>query len=125
MSGQRKYIAGAFPPGTRCSYCLTTEGQMERDHIIPIAKGGTDSYDNIVPACQSCNAAKGTRSLIEFVTGTRVGTDEPYTKHELRESLATVQAAIDAVQKHVDELWERVLHEEAPEYRPRLLRVAS
>lgn len=29
-------------------------------HLVPLAKGGTHTFSNVVPACQSCNSKKGT-----------------------------------------------------------------
>lgn len=50
-----------------CAYCdeLLKDPQME--HIIPYAKGGEYLPDNIIPACQSCNASKGKKDLFLFV----------------------------------------------------------
>lgn len=31
------------------------------DHIIPIAKGGTNTWDNVKLACRNCNVKKGTK----------------------------------------------------------------
>lgn len=28
------------------------------DHIVPIARGGTSTKGNVVPACRPCNAGK-------------------------------------------------------------------
>lgn len=48
-----------------CSYC---SGKAEvRDHIVPVAQGGTDSWDNLTPACQRCNSEKGDKSLLTFL----------------------------------------------------------
>jgi 5-methylcytosine-specific restriction endonuclease McrA len=51
-----RVILEAF--GYRCAYCGTT-GPLERDHRVPITKGGTDDPANIVPACKPCNVRKG------------------------------------------------------------------
>ena len=48
----------------RCSYC---GGKAEEiDHIVPRAKGGTNSTYNLTSACRSCNEKKSNLSLKEF-----------------------------------------------------------
>ena len=44
----------------QCVYCGQAK-KLERDHIIPSAKGGKLVKANIVPACRSCNAKKGAK----------------------------------------------------------------
>ena len=39
---------------------------MTIDHILPQSKGGKDTEDNTVPACQLCNNQKADRSVEEF-----------------------------------------------------------
>ena len=39
---------------------------MTIDHILPQSKGGKDTVDNTVPACQLCNNQKADRSVEEF-----------------------------------------------------------
>lgn len=41
-----------------CFYCGKNE-KMTIDHFIPLSKGGSNYITNIVPACKSCNTAKG------------------------------------------------------------------
>lgn len=36
------------------------------EHVIPIAKGGTHSWDNVKVACRECNINKGVLSVEEF-----------------------------------------------------------
>ena len=48
-----------------CAYCGAT-GTLVREHVIPLKRGGRHTVGNIVPACPSCNARKGTRLLAAF-----------------------------------------------------------
>ncbi len=44
--------------GFKCQYC-GTEKELTLDHLIPKAKGGKTSWNNLVTACKSCNSKKG------------------------------------------------------------------
>jgi 5-methylcytosine-specific restriction endonuclease McrA len=33
--------------------------RMTMDHVIPVSKGGTHTYDNVRAACYECNSEKG------------------------------------------------------------------
>jgi 5-methylcytosine-specific restriction endonuclease McrA len=50
--------------GMICNICdkpIEQKEQLVYDHVIPIARGGTHTEDNIKPAHKSCNAWKGDR----------------------------------------------------------------
>ncbi len=52
--------------GYRCRHCgvygrYNKYVQLEIDHIIPIAKGGKTTYDNLQTLCHKCNVEKGDR----------------------------------------------------------------
>ena len=50
--------------GNRCRMCgRYFSSGLEIDHIIPIAKGGKSTYDNLQTLCRSCNKKKGTDIL--------------------------------------------------------------
>ena len=51
--------------GHACAYCGAT-GPLEADHRVPLARGGTNLIDNILPACRSCNGMKHTMTEEEF-----------------------------------------------------------
>lgn len=50
----------------RCYYCGTDQ-KLTVDHDIPLSRGGTDSIDNILPACRSCNSKKHTKTATEYI----------------------------------------------------------
>lgn len=41
-----------------CAYCGSADGGLQRDCVLPIARGGRYTISNVVPACRSCNASK-------------------------------------------------------------------
>lgn len=50
-----------------CPCCLKQEPtiKLEADHIIPLAKMGSNNIENIQPLCRLCNAKKHTQ-IIEY-----------------------------------------------------------
>ena len=54
--------------GYRCQYCNWSGplSNLTLDHLIPSAKGGKTTWDNIVTACKNCNLRKGARSIEEL-----------------------------------------------------------
>jgi|TARA_B110001454_G_scaffold21939_1_gene21348 5-methylcytosine-specific restriction endonuclease McrA len=68
LSDLHKYFHEQGIDPTVCTYCekfnekwKTSQG----DHVIPLNKGGSDTMDNIMPCCVSCNASKSDRILYE------------------------------------------------------------
>jgi hypothetical protein len=49
----------------QCVYCGRTakDSVLDVDHVVPIAAGGTNEIDNLVPACVECNMGKGAKRL--------------------------------------------------------------
>lgn len=48
----------------RCQYCGRSFPQRELnlDHVIPLSRGGTSCWENVVCACLACNGRKGNRT---------------------------------------------------------------
>jgi 5-methylcytosine-specific restriction endonuclease McrA len=48
----------------RCCVCCGEAGvALTVDHIVPVSRGGVDSYENIQPLCRTCNGRKGTQTI--------------------------------------------------------------
>lgn len=51
--------------GYKCQFCgrsvmdLKPRESLTRDHLIPLSRGGTNDWTNVVTACSSCNTKKG------------------------------------------------------------------
>lgn len=55
----------------RCFYCGIDVGNgYHVDHVVPLSRGGSNSPENIVIACEPCNRSKHARSVEDFI---RVG----------------------------------------------------
>jgi hypothetical protein len=56
----KKYLV--MRDGLRCHYCdtLVTYDEVQIDHVLARARGGSDAPHNLVLACPRCNHAKST-----------------------------------------------------------------
>ncbi len=75
----RRYISLPYRPipycrknillrdGFICQYCgqQFSADELTLDHVIPISRGGHDSWSNVVTACKRCNHKKGNHLLEE------------------------------------------------------------
>lgn len=49
----------------RCQYCGRHRGELRsrefltRDHVLPLSRGGDNTWENVVTACSTCNNRKG------------------------------------------------------------------
>lgn len=51
----------------KCGYCLEPlGGGGQVDHMVPVAKGGTNALANLVIACQQCNKEKHAKTAHEY-----------------------------------------------------------
>lgn len=63
--------------GYKCHYCSKqlTRFSATLDHIQPVSKGGDNSIGNLVTSCLHCNAERGNKPVMDYVTQTN--RDEP------------------------------------------------
>jgi 5-methylcytosine-specific restriction endonuclease McrA len=53
--------------GRTCAYCGKTDVPLQKEHILPRSRGGTDRVSNLTLACAPCNTRKGNRLVEEFL----------------------------------------------------------
>ena len=54
-----EYLLEKF--GRKCFYCGAQDVPLEKEHILPKAKGGTNRVNNLTVSCRDCNIEKGNR----------------------------------------------------------------
>ncbi len=84
--------------GHRCQYCGRADVPLTVDHIIPRARGGDDSWENLVCACVRCNNRKGDQTPHEAGLALRRKPIRPNHVMFLRDFAG-----------HVDEVWKPYL----------------
>jgi len=60
-----EWLATVEQYGGRCAYC-GGPGPLQQEHKVPLSRGGTNSIENIVPACLRCNMRKHRLTDDEF-----------------------------------------------------------
>lgn len=68
----KKYAEGSYTADDWIALCEKYENRclcckqrkpLTADHVLPLAKGGSNDISNIQPLCKSCNSAKGTKYI--------------------------------------------------------------
>ena len=53
--------------GEFCAYCGASGVNLQLDHVFPRSRGGSDTPENLVPACKPCNTSKGAKTVQEWL----------------------------------------------------------
>lgn len=70
-----------------CQYCGRHRSELRgrqfltRDHILPLSRGGENTWDNVVTSCSPCNNRKGNRLPEEAGLALRAVPGEPNHVH--------------------------------------------
>ncbi len=59
-----------------CQYC-GQKSDLTLDHILPKSRGGKDSWENLITACNKCNVKKGNRTPEEAAMPLRTSPYRP------------------------------------------------
>jgi len=46
-----------------CAYCGNKPEEFDKDHVVPLSKGGSYTKQNIIPACEWCNGSKHVKEM--------------------------------------------------------------
>jgi 5-methylcytosine-specific restriction endonuclease McrA len=71
----------------RCQFCgragdeLRTREYLTRDHLVPLSRGGTNEWTNVITACATCNTKKGNRLVDECAMKPLKAPHEPHFVH--------------------------------------------
>ena len=69
-----------------CQYCGSTRiNKLTIDHIIPISKGGQNTWENLVACCHHCNNKKGDKLLEDIKMTLRNKPFHPTYLHIMRD----------------------------------------
>ena len=81
---------------TRCHYCCVQLNYAQGfsnsatvEHIIPKSKGGTLRIENTLIVCKTCNAKRGDKDFLGFITGSRLPRQD-WLKSKLDRALNTL-----------------------------------
>jgi 5-methylcytosine-specific restriction endonuclease McrA len=73
--------------GYACQYCGRHRSELRgrqfltRDHILPMSRGGTNTWENVVTSCSPCNNRKGNHVPEEAGMKLLTAPDEPNYVH--------------------------------------------
>ncbi len=71
----------------RCQYCGRTQAELRpresltRDHLVPLSRGGSNDWSNVVTACSPCNTRKSNRLPSEIGMHPMTHPVEPHFVH--------------------------------------------
>ena len=83
-----EYLLEKF--GRKCFYCGKKDTPLEKEHILPKAKGGTNRVSNLTISCRECNIEKGNQhpNKIDGEFGKRVQAALRAAKKSLKDAAA-------------------------------------
>lgn len=80
--------------GFTCQYCnrKPPEVTLEIDHIIPVAKKGTDDPLNLLTSCEDCNRGKSDKTLYDIPVSPDAEMERLRLQQEIREAARCIES---------------------------------
>jgi 5-methylcytosine-specific restriction endonuclease McrA len=70
-----------------CTYCGTEEDKLTIDHVISLARGGSNEVDNIVGCCRSCNSSKHDGDVLDWLERRGLDVDAAFRRMDAARAL--------------------------------------
>jgi 5-methylcytosine-specific restriction endonuclease McrA len=93
----------------RCQYCgrVFPQRHLNLDHVVPLSRGGSSSWKNVVCACVDCNSKKGNRTPLEagmsLIQSPRKPTAHPVLRNNwVGRGYQEWQAFLDGAHWHIE-----------------------
>lgn len=86
----------------RCMLCGDTN-ELTIDHIIPIAEGGSDHYNNLHTLCANCNRRKGALPPLWQQVKNLFNGNFYYFKHDIRWEVQGARLIFERFKKELEE----------------------
>ena len=83
-----------------CAYCGDTAGPFKKDCVLPISRGGRYTFENVVPACRSCNASKCNSEVTGWLRRKRLDERAFLLRHVAM--LAAFRKSVEAAEPGLD-----------------------
>ena len=84
--------------GFTCRYCgcQSDTSPLVVDHVIPVCQGGTNDIENLITACQPCNAGKAGKTPLQAAPTEQDRLRLAQERNEQIQAFAHAQEAMDA-----------------------------
>jgi len=95
----------------KCQYCGNhpPDVVLNVDHIMPVAKGGSDDMDNLITSCEACNSGKSANLLTSVPRSLKDKAMEVAEKEaQYREYAKVLQARRERIEQEVWEVAEEL-----------------
>jgi len=103
-----EWVAMLSACGNRCVGC-GRQDDLEKDHILPISRGGSDAIENLQPLCKSCNAGRDGNpkdmrpaGAVDFVLRTCHGEAPGMPRHESGKATAMLRTGQEHTKRTKD-----------------------
>ena len=108
--------------GFRCTYCGSSpaEGELQVDHVIPAALGGTDDPQNLTTSCEPCNSGKSaTPADAEMVAAVDIAiASELAARQRIAERALDYSASLNDYEDAVQGVWDYHIPQFRARYTP-------